>query len=137
MEVNINNIEINDLKKLLPTHLIPNEILLKMEKDKYFGSNFEIKNNPQTSIQIDTSNDKCKEFISILKEDLRKMIDKNISLSIDITEIEEERQYYLGKLINLKNFCNNNIDKADTSEETKSIMSDILKVLFHTPEDFK
>ena len=107
-----------------------------MEKDKYFGSNFEVKNNP-TIIQIDTSNDKCKEFILILKEDLRKMIDKNLSLSLDINEIEEERQYYLGKLINLKNLCNNNLDNTESSEDTKGIMSDILKILFHSPEDFK
>ena len=96
---------------MFPTHLIPNDLILKMEKQKFYGE--EKKNNIMT---INTNNDmsidansttinpiihkieKYKDFFFILKEDLKKNLDKNVQIAREIQEVEEERNYYLEKI---------------------------------------
>jgi hypothetical protein len=99
-----------------------------MEKEKYYGSETQeekVIKNPK----IGKANlDKYKDFLMILKDDLRKLMDKNIILNNEINETEEERQYYLRKLMNVMNFC-----KKSDCPETKEIMN----ILSHVPEDFK
>jgi hypothetical protein len=93
-----------------------------MEKEKFYGS----ENKPQPG----------NEYISQLQEDLRKIMDKNISFSNEINEIEEERQYYLGKLIKVMNFCEEmKVNNIDTT--TKDYLDNIIHIIKHIPEDFK
>jgi hypothetical protein len=106
--------KISDIKKYLPSHLIPNEYILKMEKEKYYGN----KPNDETN--------QYSEYINLLQDDLKLIMDKNISLSNEITEIEEERQYYLSKLIKVMNFCKQHKD-----------LDNIIDIIKHIPEDFK
>ncbi len=130
MGVRLFNIEITDIKKYLPSHLIPNEYILKMEKEKYYGS--ETKND----ITISNSSNKYTEYINLLQEDLRKSMDNNLSLSNEISEVEEERQYYLGKLIKVINFCDD-IKQENIDSDTKLYLDNILQIIKHIPEDFK
>jgi hypothetical protein len=104
-----------DVKKYLPQHLIPNDLILRMEKQKFYGE--EKKNNmninPVTPLnndismefssltnnnQIQIKIDKYKDFFFILKEDLKKTLDKNVQIAREIQEVEEERNYYLEKI---------------------------------------
>ena len=93
-----------------------------MDKEKLYGS--ETKQQPGN------------EYITLLQEDLKKIMDKNISFSNEINEIEEERQYYLGKLIKVMNFCEEmKIHNIDTT--TKDYLDNIIQIIKHIPEDFK
>lgn len=102
-----------DVKKVLPSHLIPNDLILRMDKQKYYGEEKNININ-----SINTNNDlsiagsstqinsnpiqhkieKYKDFFFILKEDLKRNLDKNVQIAREIQEIEEERSYYLEKI---------------------------------------
>ena len=96
----------------MPTHLIPNDLILRMDKQKFYGE------EKKTNININTNNDysneanssivnnnpvqhkieKYKDFFYILKEDLKKNLDKNVQIAREIQEVEEERSYYLKKI---------------------------------------
>jgi hypothetical protein len=84
-----------------------------MDKQKYFGE--EKKNNLNTvntnndiSLEASSSNinanpiqhkiEKYKDFFFILKEDIKKNLDKNVQIAREIQEVEEERNYYLEKM---------------------------------------
>lgn len=54
-------------------------------------------NNNQIQLKID----KYKDFFFILKEDLKKTLDKNVQIAREIQEVEEERNYYLEKIKNV------------------------------------
>lgn len=93
-----------------------------MDKEKLYGS--ESKQQPSN------------EYITLLQDDLKKIMDKNNSFSNEINEIEEERQYYLGKLIKVMNFCEEmKIHNIDTT--TKDYLDNIIQIIKHIPEDFK
>jgi hypothetical protein len=147
--------KMTDVKKFLPTHLIPNDLILKMDKQKFLGQQssnniaekIEIKNDekeknsqdlnsyPPMQPQINSMLDKYRDFFSILKDDLRKMMDKNISMTNEINDIEEERQYYLEKINNVLNFCEKK--KSQMKNKEVSVLDDIVKMIKHVPEDFK
>jgi microtubule-associated protein, RP/EB family len=147
--------KMTDVKKFLPTHLIPNDLILKMDKQKFLGQQssnniaekIEIKNDEKEKIsqdlnsyppmqpQINSMLDKYRDFFSILKDDLRKMMDKNISMTNEINDIEEERQYYLEKINNVLNFCEKK--KSQMKNKDVSVLDDIVKMIKHVPEDFK
>jgi CII-binding regulator of phage lambda lysogenization HflD len=106
-----------------------------MEKEKIYGSsdiNIEDQQILKASGNSSSNNanlDKYKEFLIILKEDLRKLMDKNLALGNEINETEEERQYYLGKIQNVMNFCK----KVDGENDATAIAD----IITHVPEDFK
>jgi len=167
---------------LLPTHLIPNDHLLKMDKQWYFGEGLEkgifsekfnpllnkinaignieqenqffLKNNflnnqnneSKTSNNIGNNNnnynieeiiEKYKNYYKILQEDLTKKLDRNKIYSQEISDIEEERNYYMGKLENVLNLCESVLLNPNISKETCEMMSDIILIITHIPEDFK
>jgi hypothetical protein len=104
-----------------------------MEKEKLFGSegvsvpNEEVVKSPKTGVGK-ANLDKYKDFTAILNDDLRKFMDRNITLNNEINEAEEARQYYLGKLMNVMNFCK----KFEGTDSTE-----IVNIITHVPEDFK
>ncbi len=101
-----------------------------MEKEKYYGT--EIKKEQP----IPPNLNKYNEYTNQLQDDLRIMMDKNISLSNEITEIEEERQYYLGKIMKVMKFCEE-MKEDNIERETKQFLSNITQIIKHVPEDFK
>lgn len=151
--------KMTDVKKFLPTHLIPNDLILKMDKQKFLGiqssnnivEKIENKIDEKPKISEDNTNytnsfppiqpqfnsmlNKYKDFISILKDDLRKMMDKNISTTNEIHDIEEERQYYLEKINNVLNYCEKK--KLQMKNKEIRVLDDIVKMIKHVPEDFK
>jgi hypothetical protein len=132
----------NDVKKFLPTHLIPNDLILKMEKQKFFPGGGDLtKNLENKNIEINNNLnpviDKYKDFFEILKDDLRKKMDSNLQLSQDINDIEEERQYYLDKINNVLIFARNKINSEETNPESIKILENLVKIITHIPEDFK
>jgi hypothetical protein len=141
-----------DIKKYLPTHLIPNDLILKMDKQKFFGS--ESTNNlPKLSSEEESESindnvnplppkiaammDKYKDFFEILKDDLRKRMDRNLSLSQEIGEIEEERQYYLDKIKTALHYCQKKISQNKIKPDSSTMLQNIEKIITHQPEDFK
>lgn len=168
------------MKKLLPMHLIPNEYLLKMDKQRYFGEGLEkgifsekfnpllnklnsIENieqenkfllrnnlrNQENNINnvsnkdsnenyvLDEMIEKYKNYFKILEEDLSKSIERNKIYSQEISDIEEERNFYMNKLENVLNLCETVLVDESTSEETLEMMHDLIKIITHVPEDFK
>ena len=151
-----------DVKKYLPTHLIPNDLILKMDKQKFFGggiqtseNNYNSASNPKinnineynTIYKINESEtlpshlnsmvDKYKDFFSILKDDLKKTVDTNVLMSTEIHDIEEERQYYLDKINNVLNYCDKKRNSNKIKPETINLLDEMIKIIKHVPEDFK
>lgn len=176
--------KVTDVKKLLPTHLIPNEHLLRMDKQRYFGEGLEkgifsekfnpllnklnsignieqenqflLRNNPSnnennllndnkndsnkdanSNYNLDETVEKYKNYFKLLQEDLAKSLERNKIYSQEISDIEEERNYYMNKLENVLNLCESVLTNENVSEETCEMMSDIIKIITHVPEDFK
>ncbi len=103
-----------------------------MDKEKYYGS--EIKKEVNSS---STPGNKYGDLVNSLQDDLRKMMDININLSNEINEIEEERQYYLGKILKVVNFCEDIKTKNNLENDTKQYLDNIIQIIKHIPEDFK
>lgn len=169
--------KITEVKKYLPTHLIPNEHLLKIDKQTYFGEGFEpgiyiekfnpllnklnsignndfenqflLKNNTNinennlgnnhnsNNYNVDEMSEKYKNYFKILQEDLSKSLEKNKIYSQEIFDIEEERNYYMNKLENVLTLCESVLKNENQSIETCEMMTDIIKIITHVPEDFK
>jgi hypothetical protein len=125
------NSKINEdnIKKYLPNHLIPSENTIKYEKTKNNNSNNE--DNAEKD-RINILLDKYKDFLTLLKEDLKKSIENNLILSADIIEIEEEKNYYLEKLNSIHSFVNSLKEKGESEN-----LNEVNKILNHVPEDFK
>ncbi len=104
---------------------------INLNKINYNSSPFPIENTYNPMIE------KYKEFFEILKEDLKKMTENNISYSKEIQEIEEERQYYLDKLKNVLKFCERNEKSNKLTAESEKILNNIETIIKHQPEDFK
>ncbi len=138
-----------DVKKYLPSHLIPNDLILKMDKQKYFpekndnvtgnviGNISSSFNNENNLSQNNPVIEKYKDFFRILKDDVKKMMDKNISMSQDVNDIEEERQYYLDKISNVLEFARERLGEQESNPESDAILQSIIKIITHVPEDFK
>ena len=163
--------KITDIRKFLPSHLIPNDLILKMEKKKYFGDietnnlpiqkdkvgfstptnnlntpkgfdlnskNYSSSANPTLENNCNPMLEKYKEFFEILKEDMKSMMDNNMSLSREIEDVEEERLYYLDKLKNVLKFCDENREKSNmVIQESEKVLQNIEAIIKHQPEDFK
>ena len=148
----INNSNNEAIKKFLPSHLIPNDVIMKLDKTKYLQNNTEenqqVENNNEDDTNKDNKDninsnsrriniliDKYKDFLGILKEDLKKNMEKNTIMANEIHDIEEERTYYLDKLQNVHKFIGEKRDSV--SEEIGTKLDDIVKIINHIPEDFK
>ena len=121
----------DNIKKYLPSYLIPSENVINQEIDNKVFSEEDAEKDRLLKLL-----DKYKHFMTLLKDDLKKSIENNLVLSADILEIEEERNYYLEKLKVVYNFCNKKLEKV-SNEDDKSNINEVLKILNHVPEDFK
>jgi len=81
--------------------------------------------------------EKYKNYFKILQEDLSKSLEKNKIYSQEIFDIEEERNYYMNKLENVLTLCESVLKNENQSIETCEMMTDIIKIITHVPEDFK
>jgi hypothetical protein len=136
--------KITDIKKYLPTHLIPNDLILKIDKEKYFGSSnnlteVKIENPEQAQLNPNTQAmlDKYKDYLSILKDDLRKLMDKNMSTSQEINDTEEERDYYFDKIKNVLIYCEKKRKISKLKQDSQQILDNLIKIITQVPEDFK
>lgn len=125
------NFNVENIKKYLPGYLIPNENIIKQD--------FNNKLSPEDESEKERVNvllNKYKDFLTLLKDDLKKNIENNLILSADILEIEEERNYYLEKLITISDYCKDKSTKLTNESDIKNL-NEVLKILNHVPEDFK
>ena len=133
-----------NITKYLPSHLITNEVILQIEKDKFFnddGSDSELSDNDEMvnyeeDSELQGKLDKYKLFFKLLEEDLIGYVNENKKLSDEIHEIEEEKEYYLGKLKNIYTFCENE-SKNTQNIKTKNICTNIINRITSIPDDFK
>ena len=141
---------LNNLKKYLPTHLLTNDTLLKLDKNEYFNTNdyegtlnsegnfLESQNSfdENMSDELKQTLEKYSIALKVLEEDLNKIVKSNKKINSEIPEIAEEREYYLKKLQKIMDFCEEK--KANTqNEETVKICDEIIKKIKYVPEDFE
>ena len=105
-------IKLKNITRYLPSHLITNEVMLKIEKDKFFNeseSDSDYTNEDELDYEEDSELqaklDKYKLFFKLLEEDLIGYVDENKKLNEEMHDIEEEKDYFLGKLQNINIFC--------------------------------
>ena len=132
-----------NITKYLPSHLITNEVILQIEKDRFFndeGSDSDYTESDDIDYEEDSNLqeklDKYNLFFKLLEEDLIGYVNANKKLSDEIHEIEEEKEYYLGKLHNICNFCEAE-SKNTKNPKTKNICANIINRITSVPDDFK
>ena len=133
-----------NITRYLPSHLITNEVILQIEKDKFFndeGSDSDFTEsddmgNYEEDSELKEKLEKYNLFFKLLEEDLIGYVDLNKKLSDEIHEIEEEKEYYLGKLHNICNFCENERKKSQ-NPNTKTLCDNIISRITSIPDDFK
>ena len=133
-----------NITRYLPSHLITNEVILQIEKDKFFndeGSDSDFTEsddmgNYEEDNELKEKLEKYNLFFKLLEEDLTGYVDLNKKLSDEIHEIEEEKEYYLGKLHNICNFCENERKKTQ-NPSTKTLCDNIISRITSIPDDFK
>ena len=152
------NKNLKNINKLLPPHLITNKLAFQINKNKDFtdllndnGEQTEENNklndddlNNINDINVNNNNndvldqklDKYNLFFKLLQEDLAKYINKNKFISNEISEAEEEKDYYLEKLQTIFDLCKEEAKKAKTDNK-KKICGDIMEIISNVPEDFK
>jgi len=150
------NKNLKNLNKLLPPHLITNKLSFQINKNKDFNEilneyeeqeenikeNNEEDNsnnndgNVNTNDELDQKLDKYNLFFKLLQEDLTKFINKNKLISNEISDAEEEKDYYLEKLQTIFDICKEEEKKAKT-ENKKKICGDIMNIISNIPDDFK
>ena len=151
------NKNLKNINKLLPPHLITNKLAFQINKNKDFTdllndndeqSNENNKDNSEdennnNDINSNNNNDELEQkldkynlFFKLLQEDLAKYINKNKFISNEISEAEEEKDYYLEKLQTIFDLCKEEEKKAKTDNK-KKICGDIMEIISNIPEDFK
>ena len=153
------NKNLKNINKLLPPHLITNKLAFQINKNKDFmdllndngeqpdennKDNDEDENNindinvnnNNNNDELDQKLDKYNLFFKLLQEDLAKFINKNKFISNEISEAEEEKDYYLEKLQTIFDLCKEEEKKAKTDNK-KKICGDIMEIISNVPEDFK
>ena len=103
-------------------------ILMKMNY-KYMKKIMNYKIN-QTNI------DKYKLFFKLLEDDLIGYVDENKKLNEEMHDIEEEKDYFLGKLQNINIFCENQNNKSQNIK-TKEHCTNIINIITNVPHDFQ
>ena len=86
--------------QFLPSHLITNEVMLKIEKDKFFNeseSDSDYTNEDELQIyeennELQNKLDKYKLFFKLLEDDLIGYVDENKKLNEEMHDIEEEKK---------------------------------------------
>ena len=146
-----------NLNKLLPNHLVSNDVLFQIEKNK---NNETIRNDAENSNnedevyihqvnnlsfsnnniisnpELEKKLDKYNLFFKLLQEDLSYYINENKKIGDEIIEAEEEKEYYLEKLHTIYEICDNE-KKKSSNEGIKKICEDIICKISSVPEDFK
>lgn len=152
------NKNLKNINKLLPPHLITNKLAFQINKNKDFtdllndndeqsnGNNKDnsedennindINSNNNNNDELEQKLDKYNLFFKLLQEDLAKYINKNKFISNEISEAEEEKDYYLEKLQTIFDLCKEEEKKAKTDNK-KKICGDIMEIISNIPEDFK
>ena len=133
-----------NIARYLPSHLITNEVILKIEKDKFFNesdSNSDYTNEEdiagyEENSELQLRLDKYKLFFKLLEEDLIGYLDENKKLNEEMHDIEEEKDYFLGKLQNINIFCENESNKTKNLK-TKERCANIKNIIISIPHDFK
>ena len=133
-----------NITKYLPSHLITNEIMLRIEKDKYFNesdsdsdyTNEEELAGYEEDYELQEKLNKYKIFCKLLEEDLIGYLNENKKLNEEMHDIEEEKDYFLGKLQNINIFCENEASKTKNFK-TKEHCSHIVDLITSIPDDFK
>ena len=132
-----------NITRYLPFHLITNEVILQIEKDKFFndeGSDSELSENEDMDNYEEDSDlkgklDKYNLFIKLLEEDLIGYVNVIKKLSDEIHEIGEEKNYYLWKMHNIYNFCEDESKKTQNAK-TKIICTNIINRIIRIHNDF-
>ena len=93
-------------------------------------------NTQNNNDELDQKLDKYNLFFKLLQEDLAKYISNNKSISNEIIEAEEEKDYYLEKLQTIFDLCSDE-KKIAKSDNKKKICDDIMNIISNVPEDFK
>ena len=152
------NKNLKNINKLLPPHLITNKLAFQINKNKDFtdllNDNDELSNennkdnsedennindinsNNNNNDELEQKLDKYNLFFKLLQEDLAKYINRNKFISNEISEAEEEKDYYLEKLQTIFDLCKEEEKKAKTDNK-KKICGDIMEIISNIPEDFK
>jgi RP/EB family microtubule-associated protein len=133
-----------NITKYLPSHLITNEVMLKIEKDKFFNeseSDSDYTNEDELQIyeennELQNKLDKYKLFFKLLEDDLIGYVDENKKLNEEMHDIEEEKDYFLGKLQNINIFCENQNNKSQNTK-TKEHCTNIINIITNVPHDFQ
>jgi RP/EB family microtubule-associated protein len=133
-----------NITKYLPSHLITNEVMLKIEKDKFFNeseSDSDYTNEDELQIYEENNGlknklDKYKLFFKLLEDDLIGYVDENKKLNEEMHDIEEEKDYFLGKLQNINIFCENQNNKSQNIK-TKEHCTNIINIITNVPHDFQ
>lgn len=133
-----------NITRYLPSHLITNEVMLKIEKDKYFNEedsdsdytdSDEMANFEEDS-ELQNKLDKYKLFFKLLEEDLVGDVEENKKINEEMNDIEEEKDYFLTKLQNINIFCENERNKSQNLK-TKEFCTNIINIITKVPHDFK
>ena len=152
------NKNLKNINKLLPPHLITNKLAFQINKNKDFmdllndnndqtdennkdndddeNNINEINSNSNSNDDLDQKLDKYNLFFKLLQEDLAKFINRNKFISNEISDAEEEKDYYLEKLQTIFDLCKEEKEKAKTDNK-KKICEDIMNIISNIPEDFK
>ena len=153
------NKNLKNINKLLPPHLITNKLAFQINKNKDFldllnDNNIEqlddnnkdndddenningFNTNNNNNDELNQKLDKYNLFFKLLQEDLAKYINKNKFISNEISDAEEEKDYYLEKLQTIFDLCKEEEKKAKT-ENKKKICGDIMEIISNVPDDFK
>ena len=146
-----------NLSKLLPNHLVCNDVIFQLEKKKSLemnrnntendfnedeeclqqSNNLNLSNNNvNVSPELEERLTKYNLFFKLLQEDLARLINENRKIGNEIIEAEEEKEYYLEKLHTIYEICDSE-KKKSKNEDIKKICDDIIGKISSVPEDFK
>ena len=110
-----------NITRYLPSHLITNEEDMA-----------DYEENPELQAKLD----KYKLFFKLLEDDLIGYLDENKKLNEEMHDIEEEKDYFLGKLQNINIFCEDEKNKSQ-NQKTKEHCTNIVNIITSVPHDFK
>ncbi len=100
------------------------------------GGNNDNGNSNNNNDELDQKLDKYNLFFKLLQEDLAKYINRNKTISNEIIDAEEEKDYYLEKLQTIFDLCADEKKNAK-SDDKRKICEDIMNIISNVPDDFK
>ena len=137
------NKNLKNINKLLPPHLITNKLAFQINKNKDFmdllndnndqtdennkdndddeNNINEINSNSNSNDELDQKLDKYNLFFKLLQEDLAKFINRNKFISNEISDAEEEKDYYLEKLQTIFDLCADEKKKTKNNDKKKNL----------------